>query len=250
MIKSNESKEMFAKELFLEAFSDSIQFVNQFEMLAFSPERCEYAYDGDRVVSALYWFDCFFGEEKIAYIYGVSTAQSHRKQGYCKRLMEKTHERLLEGGYSGAILVPAKKELYSFYGNMGYVTCTGISEKTVFASDVRVDLFRLNKHEFASLRRKYLPENSVIEEGAALDLLSAYAEFYSGEDFVLVAERIDEGLRVTELLGNFEKAPQIIKSLGYSSATVRGVGEDKPFAMYYPLSDDKAFPFYFGLALD
>lgn len=244
------SKQKFAKDLFFEAFEDSDDFLSRFEKIAFSPERCHYIKDGETVISALYWFDCESSSGNLAYIYGVATRKSHRGRGLCKRLFEETHKILKERDYKGALLVPAEDSLYPFYERLGYRVATFISEKTVTSSEGATHLYPLDKYDYSVHRRNYLPEGSVAEGKEALDFLASYAEFYRGDDFLAVVERRDGKLRITELLGNSGKAPEIVSTLGFDTAVLRTPGNDRPFAMFYPLTEDAPDLSYFGLALD
>ena len=114
----------------------------------------------------------------------------------------------------------------------------------LFRSEDGITLERITKEEFALLRRQYLPQNAVIQEGESLALLDALAEFYRGSDFLLV---FSDG-RIPELLGNTEKAPAIVKALNLSEAVIRTSG-DTAFAMYRPL-EKNAMPEYFAFAFD
>lgn len=249
-LKRDKSKPEFAKELFYEAFGDTEEFLSLFERTAFSPDRCHYIYDGDEVVSALYWFDCEYLGERLAYIYGVATAKKKRGQGLCHRLFKEAHALLKEKGYAGAILVPAKTELYGLYESMGYKTVTTLNERICKKSDATIDFNRINKDEYKAKRRLFLPEGSVIEEGAALDFLDGYSEFYLGEDFLIVLSRDEGGVYSPELLGNPDAFPAVLRTLGYDGGRVRTPGEGRPFAMYYPFVEALVPPKYFGLALD
>ncbi len=54
--------------------------------------------------------------------------------------------------------------------------------------------------EYAALRRQYLPEGGVIQEGENLAFLQTHAKFYAGPDFVLAATDDDGALFGVELL--------------------------------------------------
>ena len=104
--------------------------------------------------------------------------------------------------------------------------------------------------EYAALRRQFLPEGGVVQEGETLALLQTYSAFYTGEN-VLLAAYVDEGkLTVCELLGSPDAAPSVIAALGHTEGKVRTPGSQTPFAMYRSLTEDPSAPGYFGLALD
>ena len=111
------------RQLWKKTFGDSDAFLDIFFDTAFSTKRCMCVTCKDSVAAALYWFDCTFSNQKIAYIYAVATAKEFRGQGLCHSLMEHTHSHLKEQGYAGTILSPAEKTLFDFYEKMGYQTC-------------------------------------------------------------------------------------------------------------------------------
>lgn len=237
------------RSLWQEAFHDPEEFVDAFFSGSFSLYRCMCVRQGTQPVAALYWFDCRWQDKRLAYIYAVATAQSHRNQGLCHRLMAHTHAVLLQLGYSGTVLVPAKPELFSFYEKMGYRTFGGIRQWECTAEQPPVKLTPLSHKEYTAARKAYLPESSVLQEGALLRLLGTYAAFYEGTDFVLCAAREGGKLIGYELLGNAASAPGILSALDLTAGTFRVPG-NTPFAMYRSLTDDLTPPGYFAFALD
>ena len=237
------------RRLWKEAFGDSDEFLDDFDKTAFSPERYRAVIIDGEVVSALYFFDCEYAGGRIAYIYAVATAKEYRGQGLCRRLFDETHAYLTERGYMGAILCPGSDSLFDFYKSMGYSTCTYVNECEVTAGDA-VGVKEITKDEYAKLRRKYLPEGSVIQESENIDFLSSFSKFYSGDCFVLTARPDGERLFGAELLGNVDAAAGITRALGFERGVFRTEGNVKPFAMYYSLDKKTVPPTYFGLAFD
>ena len=238
------------RRLWKEAFGDTDAFLDIFFHRAFSIDRCRCITTADSVVSALYWFDCQWQEQPLAYIYAVATAKSHRGQGLCQKLMEDTHRTLLHQGYAGSILAPQSANLFSMYEKFGYRTCGYIQEFSCTASGEALFLTEVSPEEYAAARRRLLPENSVLQEGVTLDFLSTYAWLYTGPDLALAAYPNEGKLAVCELLGAPQRAPQILAALGYAEGTFRIPGQGRPFAMYLPLNENSAAPSYFGLILD
>ena len=236
------------KALWKEAFGDTDAFADSFFEKGFSLYRCRCIRKGSRVLAALYWFDCHWQDKRLAYIYGVATAKESRGQGLCHKLMENTQAILLQLGYTGVVLVPAKKELFSFYENMGYACFGGIRQWESAAGDP-LPLTELSYKEYAAARKAYLPKGGVIQEGALLRFLNTYAHFYQGEDFLLCAAEEDDKLIAYELLGNTDAAPGILATLNKNTGTFRTMG-DAPFAMYLSLNCNQTFPTYFAFALD
>ena len=236
------------RNLWQEAFGDTDAFLDGFSATAYAPERSKSIEINGKTVAALYWFDCRYGEEKLAYLYAVATAKSHRGQGLCHRLMRETHRHLQENGYAGVLLVPGNRELVNLYADMGYTPCTAIGQMSVQAQG-KTECTLIDKREYAAVRRQLLPLGGVIQEGENLDFLEAQAQFYRGDDFVLVARKEGELLIGVELLGNTAKAAAIVGSLGCKTGEFRVPSGDVPFAMALFFKQVPK-PSDFGLAFD
>lgn len=237
------------RKLWQLAFGDSDDFLDLFFRTAYSPRRCRCVTAEGQVAAALYWFDTECGGLKFAYIYAVATHPDFRNRGLCRELMEKTHALLAEQGYDGALLMPAEAGLRQMYGKMGYRDCCNVSEVSCSAGK-EIPVRGISKDEYARLRRAFLPQGGVIQEGTNLDYLATYARFYTGEDFLLAAVSAGEFLQGIEILGNINAAPGILAALGHSHGHFRTPGKAIPFAMFRPLTEDATPPKYFGLAFD
>lgn len=233
--------------LWRQAFGDTEAFLDCFFLHGYAADRCRYLTAEGRLGAALYWFDCSCRGKKIAYLYAIATEESLRNQGLCRRLMEDTHNHLRSLGYAGAILVPGSKSLFSFYKKLGYITCCTVTEKIAEAGS-KVAITPVSAEEYAALRREFLPEGGVLQEGPTLDFLHCFARFYAGDGFVFAASLDGDQAIIHELLGS-GNLPGITAALGAKTGRFRTPGSDKPFAMYYPLSS-APMPSYFGLALD
>ena len=237
------------RRLWKQAFGDPDTFLDAFFSNGFSPDRCRALTLDGQLTAALYWFDCSWQSQKIAYLYAVATDKAFQGQGLCRALMEDTHRHLAELGYQGAILVPGSKALFRLYEKLGYRTCCHIGEFTCDAT-APTPLRPLDAAEYALLRRRYLLENAVVQEGPLLTFLQTQARFYAGDDFLLCAALDGETLTVPELLGNTSAAPAITAALGARQGRFRAPGKDKSFAVYHALTSVDTVPTYFGLALD
>jgi len=239
------------RALWKEAFGDTDAFLDAFFSTAFSPKRCRCVFKDHMPIAALYWFDCEYEKQPVAYLYAIATAASHRSQGLCTQLMKDTHHYLKSLGYSGALLVPGESSLFDFYKQLGYTTTCYLQEFTCTAENQSLSPRPLSCDEYASLRRKYLPADSVVQEGENLAFLQAEVDFYAGEDFLLAARISGNRLYGVELLGNTGIAPGLIHALNCTEGVFRTPGSAKPFAMYLPLSQDmQASPSYLGFAFD
>lgn len=239
------------RRLWKEAFQISDEFINLFFKTAFHPQRCLCVTKNEELLAVLYWFDCQCMNRPVAYIYGVATAKSYRKQGICRRLMDYAHLYLAELGYQGTLLVPEYKELFSFYENMGYKICCNIREFHCEAVSEELIILPIDKIEYARLRKLLLPKGSVIQEKENLDFLQTQANFYMGLGFLLAAHKENDSLYGIELLGDASAAPAILYALDCKKGTFRTPGQGRPFSMYYSLENSSLpSPSYFGFAFD
>lgn len=256
------SQIMELRKLWKETFGDSDAFLDTFEKTAFSLDRCRCVTIDGCVIAALYWFDCSFLGQPIAYIYAVATAKAFRGQGICHALMKNTHEHLKEAGYEGAILSPASDELFSFYEKMGYETCSYVEELS-FDEDTLVSysdkcrtttedfsLRAISKEEFVKLRREFLPKDAVLQEKENLDFLETQASFYAGNEFLLTARKEGDSLQGIEFLGDASVLPAILQKMNCTCGTFRTIGMTRPFGMYYSFTGSSRKPAYLGFIFD
>ena len=233
-----------------ECFGDSDEFLDSFFSTGFSPSHCRCLTVGGQVASVLYWFDVSCKGKRMAYLYAVATAPAFRGQGLCRRLMKDTHSHLALRGYHGAMLVPDGDALSRMYAGMGYQPGTTIHEFVCAAGDEPVPMHRIDREEYARLRRIYLPEGGVVQEGKNLAFLEKQASFYTGPGFLLAARQEEDHLLGVELLGSPDAAPGILLALGQAYGKFRTPGQGTPFAMFLPLRETAQTPTYFGLAFD
>ena len=233
-------------KLWKTVFGDSDAFLDSFFRIAFSPDRCNYLEENGEAICALYWFDCRFQGGKLAYIYAVATHPEHRGKGLASRLMAETHGHLQRLGYAGTVLKPAQG-LFPFYERLGYATSGYIRRFTAVAATIPAQLNALSVDGYAAARRRYLPENGILQEGETLRYLHAFARFYEGEN-ALVCVGQDEPV-IFDYLGDPAAAPGILAALGIPEATIPTPGKEIPYAMYHPLNCTKT-PGYLGITLE
>ena len=217
---------------------------------AFLPDHCRCITENEQVIAGLYWFDCSCGQDKIAYIYAVVTDPKHRGKGLCRRLMEDVHQLLKTRGYASAMLVPADEGLREKYRKMGYEDCTSVAFHSCTAGESSVAVRNVDVQEYTTLRRKLLPDGSVLQEGLQLSFLAAQAQLFAGETFLLAAYLEENRLQGMELLGNTEAAPGILRALGCERGGFQIPGTEKPFAMIHKLTENAVIPGYFGFSFD
>ena len=237
------------KQLWHLAFGDGEEFIDLFFQTAYHPEKCLYLTEDGQIAVALYWLDCEFQGQKQAYIYAVATHPDHRGKGLCRRLMEQTHDVLKQQGYTAALLRPADEGLRRMYRKMGYRTATCVTEFSCTAGEA-IPLQKIGPEDYARLRRKFLPEGGVIQEGVNISYLQTYAEFYSGGDFLLAGISSQGEFLGIELLGSRDAAPGILAALGVETGSFRCPGGQLPFGMFLPLAENAKEPSYLGLVFD
>lgn len=235
--------------LWREAFDESEGFLDLFFSVAFAPNRCLVAAEEGRISAMLYWFDCVLDGSPAAYLYGVAAAKDCRGRGLATALMEAAHRRLKGAGYGAAILVPAEQTLFRFYARRGYETLGYLSQRRMEAAQAPVPAREIGPGEYAALRRALLPEHAVIQEKENLALLAGYARFLAGEGWCAVYVPGETPL-VAEFLGDQKQAPGLLAALGVPAATVRGPGDDRPFAMAHTLAGQACQKLYFAFAFD
>lgn len=244
------------RELWKDGFGDNDAFLDTFFSTAFDASRCRVAIadtsseDPANIAAVLYWFDCSIEGQRVAYIYAVTTAKQYRGHGACHMLLEDTHKHLKALGYTGAVLVPGNDALVSLYEGCEYETCTKRSRIECTAMDMGIEVREIEKEEYASLRRAYLPKLSIVQENENLDFLAAQAKFYTGKDFLLAGAIEDENLYGIELLCDTSLAPGIAHALDCKDGSFFTPGKDEAFAMYHKLTEDAIAPSYFGFAFD
>lgn len=236
--------------LWQEAFGDTDEFIDGYFCTAFSPARCRCITISRKVVAALYWMDVRMGEQRYAYIYAVAVTEKRRGKGLARTLLADTQAHLALRGYDGILLVPGSDSLRSLYEKLGYVTCTNVSEFPATAGDTPIPLQRINRDEYARLRRELLPEGAGVESEESIAFLETIVFFYRGENLLLAAHAENGKLWCPELLGDTAAAPGILKELRCTEGHFRTPGDKFPFAMFLPLSKNAQPPKHLALAFD
>lgn len=238
------------KQLWHQAFGDSREFIDGFFRTGFDPMHFRCIGANGEPAAALYWFDCRWGHRRLAYIYGVATKRQLQGQGLCRRLMEQTHQQLVNQGYSGAVLVPGEPGLFAMYEKMGYSPFGPMERTTVLSGGELVPVEPVTAARYGSLRLPLLPEGGIDQSGPILEFLGTYARFYAFDGGIFSAAREGETLYLQEFLGDAGKLPGILRSLNIPRAQVRLPGKGTPFAMYRSFTQEDRLPGYLGIALD
>ncbi len=237
------------KTLWRAAFGDTDAFIDRFFATGFSEDRCNYRLENGQVCSALYWFDCQWEGQTLAYIYALATDPAHRGKGFGATLLQQTHKLLHRRGYGGCVLCPADG-LIPYYQRLGYEVCSYVNQFDAAAYGEPAALRPISAAEYAALRKGYLPAGAVLQEGVLLDFLGTWTQFYQGKDFLLCAAREKSTLYVQEFLGDPAAVPGILQALGIPKSQFRTPGTQIPSAMFLSLQEATKLPTYLGLPLD
>jgi predicted N-acetyltransferase YhbS len=237
------------RTLWKQAFGDEDAFLDKFFTHGFSENRCRCIFEKGQPVSVLYWFDCTWEDQKLAYLYAVATDQAYQGQGLCRRLMDDTHNHLHTLGYHGTVLVPGSESLFGFYGKMGYSPCSPVHRFSCDAA-MAVAVQKISPTEYARLRKNYLPEGSILQEGEFLTFLESFACFYQGENCLFCGSADNGVFHAQEYLGDPQAAPGCLAALGLKKGHFRTPGAGASLAMFYPLSPSEKLPAYLGIPLD
>lgn len=238
------------KRLWQQAFGDEMAVIDGFFNTGFDKTRCQCLYEDGLLAAALYWFDCLWQGQKVAYIYAVATEKGFRGKGLCRRLMEKTHAHLQKQGYAGAVLVPGTPSLFSMYEKFGYRGFFFAAVTQVKAGKESLRLRKLSLAEYLAMRQAHLPENSVVAGEQAFAYLATYGAFYEGAQGVFCFARQEDTLYFQEYLAEPKHLPDVVKTLEAEKGVLRLPGTGEKQAMYRGFTDDTTLPSYFAPALD
>ena len=229
IIKKPESGDLPGlRRLWQQAFGDTDAFLDTFFRVGFSYERC-FCICQEGVVAALYWFDCSWGDKKVAYLYAVATDENHRGQGLCRALMESTHMQLKSEGYAGAVLVPVKPELSNMYAKFGYRGFCPLEK----ATGKKPQATAISPEEYRALRQERLGDDAVLQGSTALGLLAAYGGFYKTENAIFCGYFEEETFHFEEIIGQLPAQKEAFSE-----------------AMYLSLDSADTLPQYFAIPLN
>lgn len=236
------------RQLWQEAFGDSDTFLDAFFAAAFSPERCLCAFDGE-AVAAVYWLNCRFAGEKVAYLYALAVKQSHRRRGLARALVEECAALFEKQGYRGMVLVPGEPELREMYRKMDFSHTLTVDVFEAEAVETPAALRLVTPDVYAALRKALLPPGAVVQEGENLAFLASCARLYAGVGWLLAGNMEEDTFVAMEFLGDRAVVPAVLAALGAKRGRFRTPGDSHPFAQYRSLTDSCA-PAYFALAFD
>ena len=143
------------RQLWQEAFGDDDAFLDKFFATGYSENRCRVVMQEGQAAAALYWFDCQWEGKKLAYLYAVATAKTHRGQGLCRKLMAFAEEELAKAGIETTVLTPGEPSLFRFYENLGYRTGF-FRKRTPFRGGEPISLTEYNRRREELLKMPHM----------------------------------------------------------------------------------------------
>ncbi len=235
--------------LWREAFPNEDEFWDAFSDGVFKTENCIALFSGEKLLSALYFFTAFHGGRSFAYIFAVATDKAVRGRGLASLLLRKSHSFLSLKGFSGALLCPQNDKLFDFYRKIGYNSVLyNDCFETAAAKNFGEDFSVLSPEEFLSCRNAVLPKDGIRHTEDAVSLFSTYGRFAKCSD-ALFAYHLDGGrLICDELLGNRERAAELVRFEGVKTGFFKTLGDRRPYCLALSF-DGEALPAYFGLEL-
>ena len=235
------------RRLWQQAFGDSDAFLDEFFEKGFAFDRCRCVFREGEPVAAVYRFDGAWQERKIAYLYALSVAESHRGQGLSRLLLADTHAALRQMGFAGVVLEPATQSLREYYSRLGYREFGSRQERKIRSSAEPASVAELGLLGYEQARKKLLPQNGICQAGALTEFLQTQARLMGGDDFVAAVSRREP--YVIEFLGNQNRIPGLLRVLNMEEAVVRLPGGTAT-SMYLSLNENSDLPSYFGLPMD
>ena len=180
-----------------------------------------------------------------AYLYAVATKTSYRGRGLATGLLRYAEQSLKEEGFSGLMLVPANAGLFGFYEKLGFLPFSCRSWRTVTAQ--KGPAASVTPAEYFCLREAYLQN---IPHNVPPEAVLRHLSLFSWEGGCGAAEKTPEGLVFREVLGNEEGAAFAAGSMGADSARCLCAGEETPYAVAKPLTEDFPSRGYFSFAME
>ena len=218
----------FMKALWKEAFHDSDEFIDLFFSEFYKPRKAFLRYDGDDLASMLFYMDLrvkYNGRRlKCAYLYGVATKLSERRQGHFTALHNAFIEELEEKKYDIVITIPQNENLFTFYKDIGYVLPLRRCEYELETIDItpvdNLELIWEKKKELHKKSRQFLSiletKEQFIESRREHRFFSwndSYLGFYPHKDSYILYDIISEdALHTPTKLVHYERSA-LIKDL-------------------------------------
>lgn len=226
-----------------EVFEDGPEFVACCLDDLAGPGHVYVAEETGAVVAQLLAVPCSLEDEQGIYLYALATAPQCRGAGVMSGLMAYAEAVEAAGGAMLAMLVPAGKALFGYYGRRGYgVACRlrRLGLAPPLREDVAVECKPLDAGLLAVLRKKHADVPWLAFDAGRADLLLGDTKAAGGalvmcdEGYAVVKRKPDE-LAVPELFAKNDAAAERLVSaalacLGSATATVTVAANGRLFA--------------------
>ncbi len=164
------------KKMWQICFQDELSYVDFYYENRFKEENTYVYKKGEEIVGMLTLLPASYrySEEEtlpIHYVYAVATLPKAREQGIASELLEEAGRTSEEKYSAGTILVPANKELFSYYERRGYQTIyfkkqlyfKAAAQQVLSAASLKVENVRVHEVSFA-YERSYEKKDILPEE--------------------------------------------------------------------------------------
>ena len=202
------------KSLWIEAFKDSVDYVDFFFNHRFNDIATFVYLVDDNPVSMAFVFneELYHGGVYIhaGYIYGVATSSKHQGKGYSTQVLKH-----IQRIYPTTFLIPATGRLFDFYGRNGYQTAFILHEETLSITDhclstVSYSFDDVSPAQYKNIRDKHFQREGYVRwSEASIAYVMAENKFCGGST-----------LKVTPLDSSPDKnIPDNIASGGFGDKT-------------------------------
>ena len=197
----------------------------------------------ERLAGAVYWLDCSWQGQPVAYIYALATHPDYRNRGFGKQLMAEVHNTLRQQGYRGVCLVPGESRLEGYYAGLGYQSF-GFARNDEIQAEGSAWVTEIDWEDYLQERNRVL-KGAVLHSKQNFGFISGFCNFYAGENFLLCGTLDADTLYIQEFLGACRNLPGILAYLGAEKAVYKQLP-----AMYLALEDSASLPTYFGISMN
>ena len=149
------------KAVWNKCFSEDIRFNEFFFKNVYNYENTLVNIHHNTIVSVLqrmyYDIDNYKQGElmTLTYLYGIATLPEYRGNGYMKELINKSFELDIAKGISGTILIPANKNLFSFYGKFDFRTIFFLNKERYNYINNTISIWDATEDDIPNMMRFY-----------------------------------------------------------------------------------------------
>ena len=170
------------KALWKEVFHDGDEYIDTFFSTFYKPSKTLLAFENGELVSMLYYMDVnvkyFKKRLKTAYLYGVGTKLSERRQGHFSLLHKALLEELKAKRYEAVMVIPENDALFGVYKDLGYTISLKRFEYKLMTQDIEL----VKRPEEVWHAKKALHKNSTTGI-SVLETLPQFLESRRGHRF-------------------------------------------------------------------